>query len=82
VTLGGGALVFSIIFLFGAGVATMDLGRILILATAAVLFSSLPNIWAYPGFHTISDLLVTLLTLLPLALGMGGIVGYRYLRKT
>ena len=39
-------------------------------SAAAVLFASLPNIWAYPGTHVMADMVISLVILIQLALGL------------
>lgn len=52
--IGFGVIVGLLMMLSGV-LVPKDLGAILLVGAAAVISSGLPNLWAYPSFHTVSD---------------------------
>ncbi len=62
----GGMSAFGVIGIAGGAQNIPQLARTVLPVGGAVPFSALPNIWGYPHFHTIADLLLVTLLFLQL----------------
>jgi hypothetical protein len=77
----GGAVVASILLLFGEGESD-SIKSILLLAGTPVLFAALPNIWAYSEFWTMSDFFLALLLFLQVSVATFGVLAARQICRS